>query len=148
MDLLLVAAVLVGGLLAASTVIVGTKPDARRVFDRLAPFQALIGIGMIAIGALYGVQALTSGTTVLDLFELIPLWALSIVVMISTAIVLGVTFAVPMIARVSPGGAARAERLARNLAPYQTMIGLVSIAAAVIHLLHRFDILKVDTMIR
>lgn len=49
---------IVGGLIAASSFLIAKKPDAKELFDRLAPYQGFIGIGMLTVGVLWLLQVL------------------------------------------------------------------------------------------
>ena len=49
---------IVGGLIAASSFVIARKPDAKELFDRLAPYQGFIGIGMLTVGILWLLQVL------------------------------------------------------------------------------------------
>lgn len=49
---------IVGGLIAASSFVIAKKPDAQQLFDKLAPYQGFIGIGMLATGVLWLLQVL------------------------------------------------------------------------------------------
>lgn len=49
---------IVGGLIAASSFVIARKPDAKELFDRLAPYQGFIGIGMLTVGTLWLLQVL------------------------------------------------------------------------------------------
>ena len=50
--------VIVGGLIAASSFIIAKKPDAKELFDKVAPYQGFVGIGMLVIGVLWLLQVL------------------------------------------------------------------------------------------
>ncbi len=39
-----------GGVLAASSLIIARKPDAKQVFDKIAPYQGFLGVGLVAVG--------------------------------------------------------------------------------------------------
>ncbi len=59
-----------------------------------------------------------------------------------SAIVLGIMFGMPMVAKLSASGAAKGEELGRKLAPYQTLVGLVAIGSGLLILLFVLGILK------
>jgi len=40
-----------GGLVAASSVLVVRAPNAKQVFDKIAPYTGIIGVGLVAVGA-------------------------------------------------------------------------------------------------
>ena len=39
-----------GGLIAASTLLIAKKPDAKQLFDKVAPYQGGLGIALLAFG--------------------------------------------------------------------------------------------------
>lgn len=47
---------IVGGLLTASPLIVARKPNARELFARIAPYQGVIGVGVLVLGVLWLVR--------------------------------------------------------------------------------------------
>ena len=61
---------IVGGLIAASSFVIARKPDAKELFDRLAPYQGFIGIGMLTVGILWLLQVLPH---IADILKAAPL---------------------------------------------------------------------------
>ena len=49
---------IVGGLIAASSLLIAKKPDATELFAKVAPYQGMIGIGMLVLGVLWTLQVL------------------------------------------------------------------------------------------
>lgn len=47
---------IVGGLITASPLIVSHKPNAKQIFARIAPYQGMLGVGMLALGVLWLVR--------------------------------------------------------------------------------------------
>ena len=47
---------ILGGVVACSGLIVAKKPDAERILAKIAPFQALIGLALIALGIIFFVM--------------------------------------------------------------------------------------------
>lgn len=58
MNILFPILVIVGGLIAASSFLIAKKPDAKELFDKLAPYQGFVGIGMLVVGVLWILQVL------------------------------------------------------------------------------------------
>jgi hypothetical protein len=49
---------ILGGILAVSALIVAQKPNAQQMIDKLVPFQAIIGVGLVVLGIIDGVWLL------------------------------------------------------------------------------------------
>ena len=49
---------IVGGLIAASSFLITKKPDAKELFEKLAPYQGFVGVGMLVLGVLWLLQVL------------------------------------------------------------------------------------------
>jgi hypothetical protein len=139
MDLINVLLLILAGILAISGLIIAKKPDARELIDKLVPFQALIGIVLLALGLLNLIRALPHLATLFTTFVGIVAFAV-----IATSILLGFMFGMPQIAKWIPGESAAEQKgreLTQKLAPYQVIIGFVGIGSAVLWLLYRFGIL-------
>ena len=130
LPLLLIA----GGMLAAASLIVAKKPDARALIDKIAPFQATMGIIMLVAGVYY----LFVGMGISALKFMLSFWALGGISWLACficCILLGLMFGMPMVAKMSAAGAAKGEQMAKKLAPFQTLIGIVAIVTGVLLLL-------------
>ncbi|HEY0991495.1 MAG TPA: hypothetical protein VFD36_03535 [Kofleriaceae bacterium] len=135
---------IVGGILAVSGLIVAKKPDAKELIDKLVPYQAIIGIALLALGIVNLVRWL--GNHVFTLLSVAPLFGLTVLAMIFTSILLGFMFGMPQIAKWLPGEGGAEQKgmeLSKKLAPYQVIIGLIGLASALLMLLYRFSILKI-----
>lgn len=142
MDVLNALLVIVGGVLAVSGLIIAQKPDARQVLDKLVPYQAFIGVAMIAFGVINFVRLLGYLT---DLFRVNLMFALSIWCMLGTSIALGALFGMPQIVKMIPGESnaeQKAMQITQKIAPYQIILGLVAIGSSVLYLLYRFELIK------
>ena len=58
MDLLFPILTIVGGLIAASSLLIAKKPDAKELFEKVAPYQGMIGVGMLVLGVLWTLRVL------------------------------------------------------------------------------------------
>lgn len=83
-----------GGILAASAFIVSKRPDAQRLVDKLAPYQTLIGVALIAVGVIDFVKNLKGLT---DFFKVNLFSAASLLTMIAVSVLLGLLFGTPQI---------------------------------------------------
>jgi hypothetical protein len=133
---------IVGGVVAMSGLIVAKKPDAKAMLDKLVPFQALIGVGLLLLAV---IVFIASGPGAL--FHNIkpnPVPAMAMLAGILGGIVLGVLFGLPQLA--SAGGslaaAQRAQELSQKIAPFQALIGIVAAGAGVVTLLYTLGIMK------
>lgn len=143
MDVINALVVILGGILALSGLIIAKKPDAKATLDKLLPFQALIGIAMIALGLINFLRMLGVLT---DMFKVNMIFAASVWAMLGVSIVLGLLLGMPQIAKwMGSGKAAGAEHkledLVKKIAPYQTLLGIVGIVASLVYLLYRFNII-------
>ena len=134
--------VILGGILAVSGLIIANKPDAKQIIDKLTPYQALIGVGMIALSVITFVRLLKVLT---DLFKLNFTFALGVWCMIGTGVALGALFGMPQIVKWIPGDSPaeqKAMEFSQKVAPFQVLLGLVAIAGGLIVLLFNLKILK------
>ena len=145
MDALLVLnalVVILGGILAVSGLIIANKPDAKQIIDKLTPYQALIGVGMIALSIITFARLLKVLT---DLFKLNFTFALGVWCMIGTGVALGALFGMPQIVKWIPGDSPaeqKAMEFSQKVAPFQVLLGLVAIGGGLIVLLFNLKVLK------
>jgi hypothetical protein len=141
MDVANAVAVILGGILAISGLIIAKKPEAKSLIDKLSPYQAIIGVAMIALGV---VNLIRSLPYLGDLFKVNLLFALSILGMLAVSIALGALFGMPQIAKWIPGDSPaeqKALELSQKVAPYQVILGLIGLASSLIYLLYRYNII-------
>jgi hypothetical protein len=132
---------ILGGILAVSSLIVARKPDAKAAIDKLVPYQAIIGIVLLALGI---VNLFRAFGYIFDLIRIAPLAGLTYLAMCVTSILLGFMFGMPQIAKWLPGEGGAEQKgmeLSRKLAPYQVTIGLIGLASALLALLYQLRIL-------
>lgn len=141
MDWILPLLLIAGGILAASALIVAKKPDARALIDKIAPYQATLGIILLVWG-LFNLFAHVGITGIKFLLSFWPIAGVSILAGLISAILLGIMFGMPMVAKMSAGGAAKGEQMAKKLAPFQTLIGIVAIVSGLLIILCQAGILK------
>jgi hypothetical protein len=131
---------ILGSILAMSAIIVARRPDAKAMIDKLVPFQALIGVGMIVLGVIHFIRVIP---TLTDIFKVNLLQAAVVLAVIGVSILLGVLFGAPQIAKLMPDLKAeqKAMELAHKVGPYQVLLGLVGVLAALLYFLYRFKII-------
>ena len=140
---ILIGLLIAGGLLGASGLIVGKKPEAKELIAKLVPYQASIGVALLGIGIWNLLRGLSSMSMI---FKIAPLFGVALYGSIICAVLLGFFFGMPQIAKWLPGDSPaeeKAEGLAKKLAPFQGLLGLVSIGCAVLLMLYGLKILKV-----
>jgi hypothetical protein len=147
MDLLFDIHVLVlvlGGILAVSALIVAQKPNARQMIEKIAPYQTLIGLGLIGLGIVNFFRMVPHLT---DAFKVNLLLAAVELTICGASILLGALFGMGTILKFLAGNAAaeqKAHDLVMKVAPYQVLIGLAGLAASLFYFLYRFKILTMS----
>ncbi|MDB4952473.1 MAG: hypothetical protein JWO36_42 [Myxococcales bacterium] len=142
MDLITPLLLIVGGILAISSLIISKKPDAKAMIDKLTPYQAFIGVAMLACGIWWILKWIS---LLADFNRLKPLFLVSLWGVIACSILLGFLFGMPQIAKWIPGDSTaetKANEFAKKVAPYQVILGLIGLACALVYLLYRFTILR------
>jgi len=129
---------ILGGILGCAGLIVAKKPDAKELIGKLQPFQAAIGVALLVFGVIHLLDAVRA----IGFMSVIPVTVIAAFAAVASAIILGIMFGMPMVAKLSASGAAKGEELGKKLAPYQTLVGIVAIAAGayfliVVNLLHK-----------
>jgi preprotein translocase subunit Sss1 len=141
MDLINILLLIVGGILAISALIVAKKPDAKEWIDKLVPYQAIIGVALLAVGL---VDFLRYIGAVLRLLKDAPVHGIVWLAVMVTSILLGFLFGMPQIAKWMPNQGAAEQKgleLSNKLAPFQVIIGLIGLGAALMLLLYRFGMM-------
>ena len=132
---------ILAGILAAAALIVSKKPDAKGLIDKLTPFQALIGVGLMAVSLINFLRMLGSISIILRYATLFGVAFLS---MVGAGFLLGALFGMPQITKWIPGESSaeqKALELSRKVAPYQVTLGVISLIASLITLLYLLRIL-------
>lgn len=139
-----VIVLILGGVLAISGLIVAKKPDAKQLIDKLSPYQALIGVGLVALGVINFLRIVGYLT---DMFHVNLLLGAVWLCVIGCSVLLGALFGMPQITKWIPGNSTaeqKALELTQKLAPYQVVLGLVGVASSLIYFLYRFHILTMS----
>ena len=136
------AGLIVAGILALSAFIVAKKPDAKALIDKLVPFQAFVGVGLLVLGVLY---LLLNGIDFLRAMSVAPIPAVIALAAIVSGIVLGALFGMPQIVKWIPGESnaeQKALQISQKAAPYQMLFGIVALGSALGMILMIAGILK------
>jgi hypothetical protein len=134
---------ILGGILAAAALIVSKKPDAKQLIDKLTPFQALIGVGLVAVSLINFLRMLG---TITDAFKVNLLWAAAFLAMVGAGFALGALFGMPQIVKWIPGESSAEQKaldISKKVAPYQVLLGIVALVASLVMLLYQFKILSI-----
>ena len=139
MDLITPILLIVGSILAISGLIIAKKPDAKALIDRLSPYQAMIGVFMLATGIWWLLRWGGQLIRVDNVLLAACIWGV-----IGASILLGALFGMPQIAKWIPGESSaeqKALELSQKVAPYEVVLGLIGLASALVYLLFRFNVL-------
>lgn len=138
-----VVVLILGGVLAISGLIVSRKPDAKQLIDKLAPYQVTIGLALIVLGL---VDFIRVAEYLSNMFKANLLLGAVMLTVIGASILLGALFGAPQILKWMPNPQAqeKANKLVAQVAPFQVILGLVGIFAALIYFLYRFHLLTMS----
>lgn len=142
-DWLVCILMIAGGVLGVSGLIVAKKPDAKAMIDKLVPFQAIIGVGLLAFGLWFLIRV--GPATPFRLISLLPMFAVFAIAATWGSILLGFLFGMPQIAKWIPGESAaetKAMELSKKLAPFQLILGAVVGFGGILGLLIGLGIVK------
>jgi hypothetical protein len=135
MELLFVGVLLLGSIIALSGIIIAKSPNAKQMIDKLMPFQAVIGVAMVAfgvVGILHFYPYLSPNN-----FKANAIKSAAILAMVGVSLLLGLLFGMPQFAKWF-GNNPRVSDMAQKVAPFQVLLGMVGIAACVVFLYYRF----------
>ena len=120
------------GCLAIPSLILAKKPDAKVLFDKVAPYQGIIGI----IFALWGLWGIIQCLLHMGLLSLIPvawvLWLLVSVVQAGLGFILGYGLISKHLLSKNENAAEKGEKLLHKLLPLQGKLGLLAIVLGII----------------
>jgi hypothetical protein len=126
--------ILLGGILAASSLILSKSPNAKDMIAKIVPYQGLIGVGLLG----YGVYDLITSLSVLSNFFKFkpPMFCLMMLGWYFGSIILGLILGTPLIAKYAGGGnEEKLVNLQKKLTAFQVIFGVVGIAVGVMFLL-------------
>ncbi len=125
-------ALIVAGVIAASTLIISKLPRAKEYIDKMAPIQGFIGVGLLVIGIIRLLWVLDANERI---GKLPFLWMVSIYAGIACAVLLGFLLGMPLVAKWIPGNSPAEQKVVemqQKIVPYQTLIGVIGIVSAVL----------------
>ena len=134
---------IVSAILAVSALIVAKAPDAKAMIEKLVPFQAFIGVGLLGVSL---VQLLRIGpANIFKGMSRAPVISMTWLAGCFGGMLLGFMLGMPQIAKWIPGDSPaeqKAQELSRKLAPFQVILGLICGGAGILMLLIGLKIMK------
>ncbi|HEU0036103.1 MAG TPA: hypothetical protein VFQ53_36070 [Kofleriaceae bacterium] len=147
-SLVLELLLILGGVLALSGLIVAQKPDAKKYIDKLVPFQALIGVGLLVLGVVLFLYA--GPVAMFRMIKVNAFYGMVGLAMVFSAIILGMFFGMPQIAKWIPGDSPaeqKAMEISQKVAPYQAIVGIVALGAGLVGLLYTLGLVKLASVV-
>lgn len=126
MKIITILALLLLGLAGAGNLIKAKLPETKKWLTQLTPYQGWIGIGCIAIGFYWIVD------TLLHLPPQVFIFVADVALLIMLGFLLGVGILKSFVQ--TPGAIKKFDRMEKKLAPYQGMLGIIAMIAAIITL--------------
>lgn len=126
---------ILGGLIACSGLIVKNMPGAKDLLNKLLPYKAFIGVGLLGSFVLNMIEFSFNPFAG---FELSFLFGIMLLAVLVTQLFLGFTMGFGQIAKWIPGDTApeeKAEALQRKLMPFEVIFGLIAIGSGILALL-------------
>lgn len=120
---------IVGGLIAASSFLIAKKPDAKQLFEKVAPYQGFLGIGMLVLGIFWLLRILPALDTLLraaPMTGVLTLAALAANILIG--FVLGYGLLAKFVLSKNEVAKERGAVVLAKLAKIQVPLGLVAVA--------------------
>ncbi len=126
---------IIGGVLAASGLIIARKPNAKEIINKLTPYQGWLGLCLLFWGVWGVLQCILN----IGWIKIVPLhyvmWLAANVANVGVGAILGFGLASKYLLRGSPVAISRGETLRAKLLPYQGTIGLFAIVVGVLSIL-------------
>ncbi len=126
------------GCLAVPSLILAKKPNAQEAFDKIAPYQGIIGI----IFAFWGVWGIIHCLLSLDLLSAYPIaWIILLLVSVVEAalgFILGYGLISKNLLSKNATAAAKGEDLLQKLLPFQGKLGILAIILGIVQIIASF----------
>ncbi|MDR2036545.1 MAG: hypothetical protein LBQ60_01335 [Bacteroidales bacterium] len=115
------------GLLAVPSLLLSKRPDAKELFDKVAPYQGWIGL----VFAIFGLWGIIDCIINIGLLSKIPVywltWLLVAAVEASLGFILGYGMISKYVLSKNPTAAEKGEQLLKKLVPLQGNLGIIAI---------------------
>jgi hypothetical protein len=124
--------IIVGSLFGLSGLIIAKKPDAKKIFDQVAPAQGIVGVVLLVVGLIDLIRWLTSGGG-FGFFG--GLFGAAVIACVFVEILLGAILGFSLVAKLIPGESPAEKKggeIVQKLVPLQVPIGIVGLVAGLI----------------
>ncbi|MEM1447579.1 MAG: hypothetical protein AAGI22_00630 [Planctomycetota bacterium] len=132
MNLLFPSLAIFGGVVAASSLVIARRPDSKKAFDRIAPYQGIVGVAMLVAGGLWLARILPH---LGGLLKAAPMSGSITIAAVAGTIAIGFLLGYALVDRFvlskNPAAAAKGAQTVRRLAAIQTPLGLATAALGV-----------------
>ncbi len=132
---------IVSGVLAISGLIISKKPEAKAMIDKIVPFQGFIGVGLIALAAIFLLGWIGKMERISKVGDDWTLFPFAFYLGTAVAIALGFLFGMPLIAKWIPGetpAEQKAMEMQKKLAAFSTIVGILGLVFGVLMIYYRF----------
>lgn len=123
------------GCLAIPSLILSKRPDAKAAFDKIAPYQGVIGI----VFAILGVWGIFECLANIELLSLVPIawiiWLLVSVVEAALGFILGYGLISKHLLSKNATAAEKGAQLLQKLLPLQGKLGIIAIVLGVVQII-------------
>lgn len=139
MEFIVVVGLILGGALAASSLIAKKNADAGEAIKKLAPYQSWIGLFLLGWGLFAFIFRFLLWMRYWSLWlRFAPVMAITYIVGIIVSILLGLVLSMNFLKSREEIPQEKLEKLEKKLTPIQVPLGIVAIVDAVILLIARF----------
>ena len=126
---------LVLGVLAAPSLLLSKKPNAKELLDKITPFQGWIGL----VSCFWGIWGIIQAILNLELLTLLRIWWITLiagsVLLVSLGFLLGYGMISMLVLSKNEEAKAKGELLLAKLSPLQGKLGLLAIVLGIWSLL-------------
>ncbi len=133
-----VAMIIIGGLLAAASLIASKNKEAGEMIKKLAPYQSWVGIVLFVWGVWNLIKMIQYLGIMTRLMAIAPILIISTWVAVVVMIVLGLILSLNFMKSRKEIPAEKVEALEKKLKPIQVPVGIIAIIDGIVLLLARF----------
>ena len=133
-----VAMIIIGGLLAAASLIASKNKEAGEMIKKLAPYQSWVGIVLFVWGVWNLIKMIQYLGIMTRLMAIAPILIISTWVAVVVMIVLGLILSLNFMKSRKEIPAEKVEALEKKLKPIQVPVGIIAIIDGVVLLLATF----------